>query len=75
VSFVEAQSVFLDDSAMFRNDPDSSDEDWFVLLGLSECLRVLVVYYTIRDGETIRIVSARKASPAESKLYDERMIR
>ena len=77
VSFVEAQLVFEDEHALFRDDPDhSADEERFILLGLGECLRLLVVCYTFRDhGETIRIISARKASPAESKVYDERVIR
>lgn len=77
VSFVEAQSVFFDDNAILLDDPiHSADEDRFVLLGLSDRLRLLVVSHTLRDdGRTIRIISARKAIAAESDQYNERMKR
>lgn len=56
-------------------DPDhSDDEDRFVLLGMSETLRVLVVCHCYRVNETvIRIISARKAKQHEIKLYKERL--
>ena len=46
----------------------SNDEDRFVLLGLSSPLKVVLVCHCYRDeGNVIRIISARKASPQESK--------
>jgi uncharacterized protein len=71
VSFDEAKSVFLDDNAKLIDDPDhSSDEDRFVMLGLSGKLRVLVVCHCYRqDDQVIRIISARKATSVESTLY------
>ena len=71
ISFEEAKSVFRDERAKLINDPDhSEDEDRFVLLGLSETLRRLVVCHCYRDeNHVIRIISARKATTKESKSY------
>ena len=71
VTFVEAQSVFADENAKLIDDPDhSEDEDRFVLLGLSQTLRLLVVVHCYRGAnQVIRIISARKASKSESKFY------
>jgi hypothetical protein len=64
----KARSVFVDDRAKLINDPDHSrDEDRFVLLGLSSSLRLLLVCHCHREeGNTIRIISARKATSRES---------
>jgi len=72
VSFEEAQTVFYDDRALLREDPDET-EDRFVLLGLSATLRTLVVChcYNERD-EVIRIISARKAHKDERAEYERR---
>ncbi|NOS87337.1 MAG: hypothetical protein HOP34_02140 [Methylococcaceae bacterium] len=32
---------------------------------------VLYVVYTVRDGDTIRLISARKANEKERKQYDQ----
>ena len=74
VTFEEAESVFFDDSALLIDDPDHSDqEDRFVLLGFSFRLRVLVVCHGYRQsGDVIRIISARRADPAERLTYTQR---
>jgi uncharacterized DUF497 family protein len=74
VSFEEAKSVFYDEHARLIADPDHSQaEDRFILLGLSYKLRVLVIVHTYRESdETIRIISARKATKKETKLYERR---
>lgn len=71
ISFEEAKSVFRDERAKLISDPDhSEDEDRFVLLGLSETLRLLVVCHCYRgENHVIRIISARKATTKESKSY------
>lgn len=71
VSFEEAKSVFSDERAKLIDDPDHSvEEDRFVLLGLGNSLRVLVVCHCYREeGNVIRIISARKATARESKFY------
>jgi len=71
VSFEDASTVFVDENAILINDPDPSlDEDRFVLLGLSGSLRILVVCHCYRaEGQSIRIISARKADGQERKVY------
>lgn len=71
VSFTEARSVFADERAKLIADPDhSNEEDRFILLGLSASLRLLVVCHCYRSkSNVIRIISARKATSAESHDY------
>ena len=71
VTFIEAQTVFLDEDALVIPDPDhSSVEDRFVILGLSAENRALVVVHCWREEKSvIRIISARKAGTKEQKPY------
>ena len=72
ISFEEAQSVFYDDYAVQFYDKVNSKiaEDRFLMLGLSDELRLLLVCHCEKgDGNLIRIISARKATKNESKLY------
>lgn len=73
VSFEEARSVFYDDNAMRIPDPEhSDDEDRFVMLGMSQVLRVLVVVHVFReDDSVIRLISARRATKHEQRQYWE----
>lgn len=72
VSFEEAKTVYYDHYARLIGDPDHSDhESRFVLLGMSERLRLLVVCHCDRnDDSSIRIISARKATKREHKMYE-----
>jgi uncharacterized DUF497 family protein len=72
VSFEEASTVFYDEKAIEFFDPDHSKrEDRFLMLGVSWRLRVLVVCYSSlrKKGLEIRIISARKATKKEEKVY------
>jgi uncharacterized protein len=71
VSFEEAQSVFYDECAIqFFDEENSTEEDRFLLLGLSRETNLLMVCHCERhDENTIRIISARKATKNESKFY------
>jgi len=71
VSFDEARTVFFDEFAIeFYDGPNSADEERFLMLGMSLHARLLLVCHCVRDDEsTIRIISARKATRSESKLY------
>lgn len=71
VSFEEAQSVFYDEFAVqFFNEDNSKAEDRFLMLGFSDRARLLIVCHCERDqGNTIRIISARKATKNEGKYY------
>lgn len=70
VSFHEAKTVFTDEYARLIADPDHSEEDRFILLGTSIHSRLLVVCHSVRAGETIRIISARKADKRERNIYE-----
>ena len=71
VSFEEAKTVFTDQFARIIADPEhSEDEDRFILLGNSLHSRLLVVCHCVREGETIRIISARKADKQERNIYE-----
>ena len=74
ISFAEAETAFYDDYASIMEDPDhSSDEERFLLLGMSGALRVLLVVPCVREaGSVIRLVSARKATRSERAQYDAR---
>jgi uncharacterized protein len=74
ISFAEAQSAFLDDEALLLDDPDHSEaEDRFVLIGLSQQLRILVVAHSHRASDAeIRLISARRACRSESRRYAAR---
>ena len=73
VSFEEAKTVFYDPNAKLIAEPDNSvDEDRFIILGISNNSKVLVVCHCYRENdEVIRIISARKATTNEKKQYGE----
>ncbi|MCK2046336.1 BrnT family toxin [Chromohalobacter salexigens] len=71
VSFHEAKTAFTDEFGRLIADPDhSEEEDRFILLGTSIHSRLLVVCHCVREGDTIRIISARKANKRERKTYE-----
>jgi uncharacterized DUF497 family protein len=71
VSFDEGATAFRDALSLTIYDPMHSEaEDRFVLLGNSHKDRLLVVVHTVR-GDSIRLISARKASKKERKHYEE----
>lgn len=74
VSFEEARSVFYDEFAVQFFDHSNSclAEDRFLMLGLSEKGRLLLICHCERSGgRVIRIISARKATKNESRFYGD----
>ena len=72
VSFEEASSVFYDDYAVQFYDKEHSvlEEDRFLILGISNESRILMVCHCERQsGDILRIISARKATKKEKKFY------
>ena len=71
VSFKDATMVFFDPHFVTYDDENNSyNEERFLAIGLSESLRLLTVCHCFREEDTIvRIISARKATHEESKLY------
>ena len=71
VRFEEVATVFGDPLSVTIFDPAHSQaEDRFIILGRSHLDKLLVVVHTER-GDNIRIISARQASRAERKQYEE----
>ena len=75
VSFEEAVTCFADTLSSTISDPGHSiGERRFVLLGQSNRQRLLVVAHTEEEtdgGAIIRLVSARPATRAEVKQYEQ----
>ena len=71
VAFEEAATALSDPMAVTGADPDHSDyEERYITFGVSARNRLLVVSHTEED-ESIRLISARKASKGERELYEE----
>jgi len=71
VSFGEASTAFGDPFSMNMADPDHSEgEERYIVMGMSDRYRLLVVSYTDRSPRT-RIISARLATRSEREQYEE----
>jgi len=70
IFFSEVEPVFYDPRAISFEDMDSKGEARYVVIGLDSLGRIIVVVYTYRNT-TIRLISARKASKAEQKVYEK----
>ena len=74
VSFAEAATVFGDLLSDTFDDPDhSAEERRFVIIGMSENGRMLIVAHT-DDGEVVRLISAREPTRGEREFYEESRI-
>ena len=73
VDFRDAAYVFSDPFALTIPDDDhSDDEERWVLLGRNRNEKILLVVHTDRQGDSIRLISARKATPTEQATYLKR---
>ena len=71
VAFADAATIFGDPLAVTYADPDHSEgEDRFVTFGHSASGPLLIVSHTDRDDRT-RIISARRATQKERKIYEQ----
>ncbi|MEW6209919.1 MAG: BrnT family toxin [Acidobacteriota bacterium] len=71
VSFDEAKTVFDDPLYVDFYDPDHAyDEHRYIIFGESAQGRLLMVSYTER-GDAVRLISAREATAAERREYEE----
>ena len=68
IDLADTEAVFYDLNAITLEDRDHKEQR-FVALGMDGFGRLLVVCYTCR-GDTIRVISARKAEPHERKAYE-----
>lgn len=70
VSFADAAIVMHDPLAVAIGD-DSADEERFVNVGMDGRGRILVVVYTYRGEDNVRIISARRATNNERQQYGD----
>lgn len=71
VAFEESCTLWEDPLFIVFADPDhSDDESWFLIFGQSNQGRLLVVSFTENEERT-RLISAREATAAERKFYEE----
>jgi hypothetical protein len=74
VSFDEASTVFDDPLASIFDDEDHSlDESREIIIGRSISNRLLLVCFTERTQDVIRILSARLTTKRERKDYEENL--
>jgi hypothetical protein len=72
VTFDEARTVFGDPLAVIFDDEEHSlDELREIIIGHSVLQRLLLVSFTERGDQVVRIISARKANKRERKDYEE----
>ena len=70
--FEKGITVFGDPLSLNMPDPDhSGSEQRYIVMGMSDRYRLLVVCYTEIDENT-RIISARQATRTERKSYEEK---
>lgn len=71
ISFHEATTVFNDSLSVTFPDPDHSiGEERYVIIGMSELGKLLIVSHTDREN-SIRIISVRTANRQEKRFYEE----
>jgi len=72
IEFADAVGVFDDADAITLEDMDSAGEQRFLSIGLDILGRIIVVAYTYR-GDEVRVISARKATKQEVRIYEKRI--
>jgi uncharacterized protein len=73
VTFEEAATCFDDPRGCYLRNEAPSYEDRLILIAFSAKRRLLFVVHAEVGRDAIRIVSARKASPAQRRIYDEEL--
>ncbi len=73
VSFEEAATCFEDPRGCYLRNEAPSYEDRLILIAFSSKRRLLFVVHAEVGRDAIRIISARKASPAQRRIYDEEL--
>jgi len=69
VRFEQAREVFLDQLAR-DEDATPDDEARQACIRLTTEYRLLYVVHVIREGDVLRLISARTAEPAERRRYE-----
>ena len=70
IRFSDAEMVLYDPFAMTLEENDIDNEQRFVTIGTDAIGRIITVVYSYRS-DTIRLISARKATQTERKYYEK----
>ena len=71
ISFLEAQTVFNDPLLItFEDEEHSNGETRYVSIGMSDRGRILAIVHVERN-DRIRLISCRKATVREQRLYEQ----
>lgn len=70
VRFEEAREAFLDPLARYE-DASPDEEARQACIGLTTDYQLLYVVHVIREGDVLRLISARLAEPAERRRYED----
>ena len=70
IRFSDAETVLFDPMTLTIEDQIINQEQRFLSVGSDALGRILVIVYTYH-GDTIRLISARKATSKERKYYDK----
>jgi hypothetical protein len=70
IRFSDAETVLFDPITLTIEDQIIDQEQRFLSVGSDALGRILVIVYTY-NGDTIRLISARKATPKERKYYEK----
>ena len=73
IDFADAVGVFEDEWGLTVREDEVEGEQRFVTLGTDFLGGVIVVAYTYR-GDSIRIISARRATRRERRIYEQKRI-
>ena len=70
IRFSDIETAFYDDRALSMPDSLSVGEERFLLVGADALGRVVTISYAFRR-ESIRVISARRATKSERKAYEK----
>jgi uncharacterized DUF497 family protein len=70
IRFSDAEMVLYDSFAMTLEEHIVANEQRYVTIGTDAVSLIIAVVYSYRS-DTIRLISARKATPRERKQYEE----
>lgn len=73
VDFADAVGALEDPFILTAEDPDARPEVRLVTIGRGFDQNILLVVWTERDEESIRIITARRVSPGEARHYNEQL--
>ena len=72
LNFETAAKVFADDNRLeFYDEAHSDTEDRYITIGMIDNITFIVMVVYTERGEAVRLISARKATNQERRMYDD----